>query len=283
VEVVGIDNERAGDWARLKTPCEQHRRDLTEMTVDDLSAVCDGADALFHLAAEKYNASRSTPERLLDVNVAATDRLFRAAGRTGVGKVVFTSSLYAYGSLGPRPMHEDDVPRPGTRYGASKVAGEHLLRVVSRDHDLPSTIVRLFFVYGPRQHAGGGYKSVIVSNFERILRGERPTVYGDGEQALDYVYVDDAVDALVACADHRVDGELLNVASGHAVSVNELTALMLEVSGSRLQPLGAPADWTAGTCRFGDPQRIAQRLGWKPQVGLEDGLRRVWTWMSARA
>lgn len=279
-EVVGIDNERSGDWTRLRVPCERVARDLTELTIDDLRALCHDVDVVFHLAAEKYNSRGTTPARIIDVNIAATDRLFTAAALAGAGKVVFTSSLYAYGSLGPAAMHEDDLPGPTTRYGVSKLAGEHLLRAATRDHGLRWTSARLFFIYGPRQYAEGGYKSVIVANFERIRRGEPPTIYGDGAQALDYVFVDDAVEALLACAAADVDGEVVNVASGRAINVNELTHAMLAAAGSHLEPVTSAPDWTAGTRRVGDPARAAQRLGWKASVGIEEGVARVWQWMT---
>src|SRR5206468_12328995 len=124
--VRGLDNERSGDWGRLKVPVERVARDLASLTDDELTSLCDGAGALFHLAAEKHNSSKTTPQRTIEVNVLATQRLFDAAVRSGMPKVVFTSSLYAYGARGPDSMVETDLPAPTTVYGASKVAGEHL-------------------------------------------------------------------------------------------------------------------------------------------------------------
>jgi UDP-glucose 4-epimerase len=280
-EVIGIDNERSGDWSRVTFPCTRVERDLVDMTVDDLVGVMDGADVCFHLAAEKYNSSSSTPQRVIDVNISATQRLVDAAARAGVRKVVFTSSLYAYGSMGPDPMSETDVPAPTTAYGMSKIAGEHLLRVAQRDSDLSWSVARLFFVYGTRQYAEGGYKSVIMSNFERIRRGERPTIFGDGEQSLDYVYVDDVVEALVRMTDATYDGGMFNIGTGRGISVNEMTKLMLEVSGTNLEPIECPADWTAGSARVGDPNHTRKALGWSASIDIDAGLRRVWEWMGA--
>ena len=124
--VVGIDNERSGDWSRVSSSCERVVRDLADLGTDDLADLCAGADVVFHLAAEKYNSPGSSAQRIIDVNIAATQRLCEAAGRSRAGKVVFTSSLYAYGSIGPDAMRESDVPRPTTMYGVSKVAGEGL-------------------------------------------------------------------------------------------------------------------------------------------------------------
>src|SRR5690606_24966184 len=131
-----------------------------------------------------------------------------------------------------------------------------------------------------RQYAEGGYKSVIVSNFERLQRGERPTIYGDGRQALDYLYVDDVVAALVQLAEPEHDGVLVNLGSGRATDIVELTGLMLEVADSSLEPRYCPPDWTAGTRRVADPAYAAQQLGWRATTPLTEGLRLVWSWMS---
>jgi UDP-glucose 4-epimerase len=117
---------------------------------------------------------------------------------------------------------------------------------------------------------------VIVSNFERLRRNERPLVYGDGKQALDYVYVDDAVDALVMLADRAHDGLVCNIGSGDAISVGDLTDKMLDVAGSDLEPLTCDADWTAGSLRVADTTVARDVLGWSARTGIEDGLRRVW-------
>ena len=280
--VTGIDDERSGDWNRVDTPCTRVKRDLTEMTTDELTELCGPSDVVFHLAAEKHNSARATPQKIIDVNISATRRLFEAATRADRAKVVFTSSLYVYGSMGPEPMHEHDLPTPTTVYGVSKLAGEHLLRVVvDDDRRLAWSVARLFFIYGPRQFAEGGYKSVIVSNFERLSRGEAPTVYGDGQQALDFVYIDDAIAALIAMAAPEHDGKTLNVASGHATTVNALTAAMLTVSGSGLAPKSCPPDWTAGSRRVGDANAAARELGWRANTPIEVGLQRCWEWTRA--
>ena len=276
--VTGVDDERSGDWGRLRVPCTQVRRDIAELEPEQLDELCAGADVVFHLAAEKHNSAKATPQKIIDVNISATRRLFDAAARARRPKVVFASSLYAYGSMGPEPMRETDVPTPKTMYGISKLAGEHLLRIPYDEHPLAWSVLRLFFVYGPRQFAEGGYKSVIVSNFERLARGEAPTVFGDGEQSLDYVYVDDVVAALIAVAAPEHNGTTLNVASGHALTVNSLTATMTAVSGSKLAPRSCPPDWTAGSSRVGDPSAAAGELGWKADTPIDVGLAACWQW-----
>jgi UDP-glucose 4-epimerase len=274
--VTGIDNERSGDWSRISVPCVRMERDLAAMDTAEMATATAGVDVCFHLAAEKHNSSRSTPQRVIDVNISATRRFLEAAATSGVGKIVFTSSLYAYGSLGPAPMSEGDVPIPTTVYGTSKLAGEHLVRVAASSAGLRWSVARLFFVYGPGQYAEGGYKSVIVANFERLRRRERPIIYGDGKQALDYVYVDDVVGALLMLAQPEHNGLVCNLGTGRAVSVGELTEIMLTISGSDLEPLSCPPDWTAGSARVADTRLARETLGWTATTTIEEGLERVW-------
>jgi UDP-glucose 4-epimerase len=281
--VIGVDDGRSGDWDRLQAPCTQVRRDLVDLGAEDLDELCSGVDVVFHLAAEKHNSAKATPQKIIDVNISATRRLFEAAARARGTKVVFTSSLYAYGSMGPEPMRETDVPAPKTMYGVSKLAGEHMLRIAYDDQPLAWSVARLFFIYGPRQFARGGYKSVIVSNFERLARGEEPTVFGDGEQSLDYVYIDDAVAALVALAAPEHNGKTVNIASGHALTVNALTSAMSSASGSAVAARVCPPDWTSGSSRVGDPAAAARELGWKADTPIEVGLRRCWQWLGESA
>jgi UDP-glucose 4-epimerase len=143
--------------------------------------------------------------------------------------------------------------------------------------------LRYFFVYGPRQHTGLGYKSVIVRNYERLLRGEPPTVHGDGSQALDYVYVDDAVEAALRALRAAPSGAVYNVGSGAATTVGELVDRMMRAAGRRRPCSYLPPDETAGSCRVADIARIEAALGWRPGVSLDEGLARTWRWMRETA
>jgi UDP-glucose 4-epimerase len=280
-QVVILDSLRTGSWRNVPDDPRVQRveLDLGDAGTADLRRILEGAVCLFHLAAEKHNQSVDSPERVLAVNVDGTFRLFAAAAAAGVRKVVFTSSLYAAGRMYLPPMREDDLPEPRTVYGISKLTGEHLLQHFASTAGLRSTAFRLFFTYGPRQYAGSGYKSVIVTNFERLLRGEAPVINGDGEQALDYIHVDDVVQALVLGLHEAADGEIINIGSAKAVTVTQLTELMLEVASSLQRPVHAPADWTAGTHRVCDNAKAARLLGWTPSVPMREGLAGVYEWM----
>jgi UDP-glucose 4-epimerase len=284
--VVAIDSLRYGDLSNLgATRVEVLRHTLGTDDPALLAPALAGCDGLFHLAAEKHNQSIDSPSAVLRANVEGTQQLYAQAGAAGVRRVVFSSSLYAYGRLAGAPMREDELPAPRTVYGISKLAGEHLLAHAAREGTLTGRALRYFFVYGPRQWAGMGYKSVIVKNCERLRAGQPPLVLGDGEQALDYVFVDDVVDATLRALTHPVSSasgvETLNIASGRAVTVNQLLRTLCEVAGKPSEPEHGPADWTAGSCRAGDPARAAQQLGWSATTPLREGLGRVWRWVAS--
>lgn len=278
--IIGVDSLRAGDWSRTPQNIQRVEKDIADIGTDEWTEHLSGADVLFHLAAEKYNSSKSTPDKLMDVNIVATEHLFRAAAKCQVRRTVFTSSLYAYGSLGPEVMSEGHVASPITLYGASKLMGEGMLRALDKEIGLSWNVARLFFIYGPKQHAEGGYKSVILTNFERLLNDKEPVVFGDGNQALDYVYIDDCVEALIKLASSANDRSIVNIASGTAVSVNELTEEMIAVSGKHLNPSFGPADWTNGSSRSGNPDLAKQIFGWSSQTPLYDGLTNVYQWLA---
>ncbi len=280
--IIGIDSLRSGDWSRAPESLQKIEKDITEITDAEWVEHLSGVDVLFHLAAEKYNSSKSTPNKLLNVNILATERLFRLAANCQVKRTIFSSSLYAYGSLGPEQMAESDVASPITLYGASKLMGEGILRALDREIGLSWNVARLFFVYGPRQHAEGGYKSVILTNFERLMRNERPVIHGDGNQQLDYVYIDDCVQALVVLASSDTDRRIVNVSTGRAVSVNLLTEQMIEVSSKQIAPMFGPIDWTNGSSRSGNPDLMLETFGWSSQISLREGLTNIYGWMAGR-
>ena len=242
--VVVLDSLRYGRPQNLGPEADSDRVTLVPFTLGQdsatrLEAALDGVDFLFHLAAEKHNQSVGAPERVFRANIEGTRVLLDCAARTGVRKVVFSSSLYAHGRMSGPPAAEDEIPLPTTIYGISKLCGERLLAHYEEEAGLRGVSLRFYFVYGPRQHSGTGYKSVIVKNFERIRSGEPPIIFGGGEQALDYTYVDDVVEAMMHCLASPTSGEVFNVASGEATSVARLTRIMLEVAGSEFEPLTA--------------------------------------------
>lgn len=279
-ECVVIDSGRSGRWSQVNPKAEKVNSDIEALTEEELAAALTGVEIVYHLAAEKYNSSSMTPNRVIAVNIKATDALFRACAKANVRRVVFTSSLYAYGAVGPKEMQETDLPHPSTHYGISKLAGEHLLAANLKGTNTTYNIARLFFIYGPAQFAEGGYKSVIIKNFDNILGKKPVTISGDGNQSLDYVYIDDCVEALILLGESKHSSHTVNVASGRAYSINEVAQKMCEVSGIQSSFKTIEPDWTANTTRVGNADEITRIFGWTSRTTLKAGLAKTFEWIS---
>lgn len=282
--VLVLDSLKAGRRERL--PADGRvvfvETTLGEVSVDELARLMEGVDGVFHLAALKHRPSLDSPRELVLTNVLGTRDVIEAGRMAGIGKLIFSSSLYAYGRMSGPPMVETEAPHPHTLYGTTKLAGEHLVDAACRAGSFAAVSLRYFFVYGPRQYVGTGYKSVVVANFERLRRNEPPLIHGDGGQSLDYSHVDDIARATVLAMSRDVNGKVLNVGSGRALSVLELTHAMMQAAGIRLEPALAPADPTAGSCRVANTANAESLLGFRAHVPLDEGLRSTWDWICSQ-
>lgn len=283
--VLILDSLKAGRRERLPDDIRILFREATlgTLSVEDLARHLGGVDGVFHLAAEKHRPSLDSPRDLVLTNVLGTHDVVEASRRAGIRKLVFSSSLYAYGRMSGPPMVETEPCHPHTLYGTTKLAGENLVDAACRAGAFAAVSLRYFFVYGRRQYVGTGYRSVVVANFERLRRNQPPLIHGDGEQSLDYSHVDDVARATLLAMTREVNGKALNVGSGRALSVNELTEAMMQVSGVRLEPLFDEADSTAGSCRVANTGHAESLLGFRSHVPIEEGLRSTWDWMRTQA
>jgi len=252
---------------------------LGEASIEKLAELLHDVNGVFHLAAEKHRPSLDSPRQLVLTNVLGTRDVIEAARAVGIRKLVFSSSLYAYGRMAGPPMVETETCHPHTLYGTTKLAGENLVEAAERRGEFAAVCLRYFFVYGPRQYVGTGYKSVVVANFERLRRNEPPIIHGDGTQSLDYSHVNDIARATVLAMSKEVTGRVINVGSGRALSVNELTEAMMHASGVRLPPVHDEADGTASTCRVANVGHAESLLGFRARVPLEAGLQSTWEWI----
>jgi len=246
-----------------------------------LETIFKNVDYVIHLAAEKHNQSKDSPHILFDSNINGTYNVLKLAAQNHVKKIVFSSSLYVYGRKSLPPYVESEALFPTTPYGISKLCGEHFCRFFSAQYGLKFTILRYLFAYGPNQFAQMGYKSVIVKNFERILRNENPIVFGDGQQALDYIYVEDVARMTIQCLFDDQTNNVLNVGSGKPITVNELTDKMINISGKPLVKQFGLKDETHNSIRVANTDRLTQ-YGFNPQVELEEGLKRTYSWMQKK-
>jgi UDP-glucose 4-epimerase len=280
IEVIVLDSGHTGQLEKVNKKAELVKIEIDDCNVNDLKKYLLGVDQVFHLAAQKHNTLNVPSAKIISSNISATYNLVVASGESKVKRFVFTSSLYAYGSLGPEIMRETDIPYPSTLYGNSKLFGENILRFAEKEFGLSWNVARLFFIFGPDQFAGSGYKSVIVKNFERIRNGLPALINGDGNQTLDYVYVKDAVDAIKLLADSEIQNQVFNVSSGKQISINSLVDKMGKASGIKIERIYEKPDWTFNTHRFGDNTLIYQQLGWRPKTKIDEGLSDTWNYVN---
>lgn len=281
--IVVLDRSAPGrDAPSPAVPVEHHTVSLGRASASELRDALADARFLFHLAAEKHAEAHARPDDILRVNVLGTHDLLTAASNASVRKIVFASSLYAYGRTSGPPLVESETPEPRTIYGVSKLAGEHLGATFAARGGPEFVSLRYFFAFGPGQTPLHGRPSLIARTFERLARGEPPALRGDGSQALDYVHVEDVVRATLAAMQSPVGGGTFNVASGVALPVRELVARMQQIAGTTFTPTSEPPDDTRATRRVASIEKIRAALGWEPTVTLDEGLRRTWEQVRAR-
>lgn len=234
-----------------------------------LGRVTEGAAGVFHMAVLPLGPTIDQPRLGLEVNVVGTYNVLEAAQQAGVEKVVFSSASSVYGDT-DETMDESHPLGARTMYGASKIAGEYLLRAFADRDGLGYVTLRYMNVYGPRQ-AGG----LVMSVLRRILAGEPPVIAGDGSQSFDFVHVADVAAANVRAMGSDVSGVELNVGSGTEVSVAEIVRRLLEITGSDLQPQFDRSQRVHMRRRVGSSDRARELLGWSAAHDLDAGLRDV--------
>jgi UDP-glucose 4-epimerase len=273
-EVHVVDNLVTGSRENVAAGATLHELDIRDEALEGLASDAR-PEVVFHLAAQAdVGTSVERPTFDADVNVVGTVRVLEAARVVGA-RVVFTSSGGAVYGECERPAREGDEPRPLSPYAVSKLAGEEYLAAWNRLHGASHVICRLANVYGPRQVATleGGVVAIFL---ERMARGDKTVVFGDGEQSRDFVYVGDIVDAMLATVGRG--GGPFNIGTGIATSVNELHAACRRVAGVEELPEHEDARLGDVIRSVLDPSRADRELGWRAQVSLDDGLARTWAW-----
>jgi nucleoside-diphosphate-sugar epimerase len=241
---------------------------------DAVRKVVDGARVVFHQAAlSSVQRSIEDPHTTLEVNITGTLNLLQAARDAGCQRVVFASSASVYGDAPELPKTETMTPRPLSPYAISKLAGEQLCAMFMRVHGLETVALRYFNVFGPRQDPSSPYSGVISRFLLALKERSRPTIYGDGEQTRDFVYVDNVVDAnLQAAFTAEAAGRVFNIASGEAVTLNRLNATMAALTGGDARADHQPE--RPGDIRhsLADISEARKTLGYIVNVPLDAGL-----------
>jgi nucleoside-diphosphate-sugar epimerase len=233
---------------------------------DDLSAALDGVEAVFHLAAMPGLPRSWTEFDLYEgCNVRATFRLLEAVRHHRLDRLVYASTSSVYGRFS---SGDESLPtRPISPYGVTKLAGENLCRAFADEHGLPLIVLRYFSVYGPRQRPDMGYHKFINA----LLRGEPLTVHGDGLQMRGNTYVSDCVEATLAAL-RATPGETYNVGGGETVSVWDVLHKLERIIGRQAVIVRQPARPGDQRHTCADTSKLWRHLGWRPTVGLDEGL-----------
>ncbi|MGA2729330.1 MAG: SDR family oxidoreductase [Terracidiphilus sp.] len=280
--VRGIDNLITGKRANLVglDAMEFFEGDLSDP--DACSRACDGIEIVFHEAA-----LASVPRSVADpvaTNlhcVTSTLNLLVAARAAGVRRVVYAGSSSAYGDTPTLPKREDMLPNPISPYAVAKLAGEQYTRAFARVYGLETVVLRYFNVFGPFQDPTSHYSGVMALFCRKMLAGEQPTIYGDGEQSRDFTYIDNVVHANLLASyapAEKVSGQVMNTATGSKITLNRIFELLCELTAFKGEPLYASP--RAGDIRdsLADIQLADKLIGYKPIVDLREGLCRTVDW-----
>ena len=278
-DVVVVDDLSAGRVERLNPRAVLHKVSITDAGALAEVVADSAAELVCHLAAQiDVRASVAVPAADAQANVVGTVNVLEAARRAGA-RVLFASSGGAlYGRDAPIPAREDVLPLPESPYGIAKYCAECYIGLYNRLHGTSHSVLRLANVYGPRQDPTGeaGVLTIFCAN---ALASAQPTIYGDGTQTRDYVYVGDVVAAFLAAADRESPGTW-NIGTAVEVSVLDLVAIIGGIAGQELSPLFAaarPGELARSVLAM---DRAAGELGWRPVTPLTDGIRRVYQWIA---
>lgn len=285
-KIVILDNLARGSLDNVMQALKDPRVQLVRGDIRDADIVrrtTEGMDAVIHMAALRITACAADTREAMQVMCDGSFNVVDAAHHAGVKKVVAASSASVYGMADSFPTKEDHHPYNNrTWYGASKVMLEGLLRSYHTMYDLPYVALRYFNVYGPRMDIHGKYTEVLIRWMERIEAGEPPLIFGDGNQTMDFVYIDDVARANVLALCSDCSDEVFNVASGRETSLCELSAALARVMGSRLAPVFGPErSVNPVPRRLASTEKARRLLGFESGVNVEQGLQRLVRWWQA--
>ncbi len=282
--VRGLDNFSTGREQNL--PSRSSRFQLIQADLRDVAAVhtaCVGVDFVLHQGAlPSVPRSVEDPRTSHETNLNGTFNVLEAARAAGVQRLLFAASSSAYGNQPGFPRLETMTPMPIAPYPVQKVAGELYMHSFWNVYRLETVCLRYFNVFGPRQDPESAYAGVIARWVRQMLRGERPVIFGDGEQGRDFTYVEDVVAAnlqALAAPSSAVAGRTFNVARGERHTLNEIYGLLAKIVGFREAARYAPSRQGDVRDSHADISAASEAFGYRPRVTLEEGLMRTVAWV----
>lgn len=282
-----LDNLATGRLANIGELVDAGRVEFVHGDIRDpeaCRAACRGIRHLFHLAAlPSVVTSVEQPAISNAVNLDGTVNLLVAARDAKVERFVFSSSSAIYGDSPELPKRELMLPAPLSPYAVQKLAGEYYCRVFHGLYGLQTIALRYFNVFGPRQNPRSQYAAVVPLFVEAFRDRRSPTIYGDGGQTRDFIFVEDVARANLACcaAPAAAAGGVYNIAWGRRMTVNELAAMIARIMDrADIKPIHDPPRPGDVRDSQADTSRALQVLGWKPRVAFEEGMRRTVEWFA---
>jgi UDP-glucose 4-epimerase len=282
-EVRGVDNYLTGKAANLAGFYDQI--DFREVDLRDASAIrtaCEGIDYILHIGAlPSVPLSVAHPEPSHRCNVEGTFHVLEGARAAGVKRIVYAASSSAYGNQPVLPSKESMRPMPISPYAVQKLVGEYYMSSYWQVYGLETVSLRYFNVFGPRQGADSPYSGVLAKFIQQMLEGTRPTIYGTGDQGRDFTYIDNIISAnLLACAApaEKVAGRVFNTACGGQYTLKQIYQLLAKLTGFERPPLYAKSRTGDILHSQADISAAAEAFGYRPLVGVEEGLQRTVEW-----
>ena len=287
-QVRGVDNLSTGkreNIAEILPRIDFREADLLDMGA--MKGACRGVECVFHQAAIP-SVPKSVLEPLANnqANVDGTLNLLIAARDGKVRRVVYAASSSAYGDTPRLPKREDMAPNPISPYAVAKLASEYYMTSFHRCYGLETVSLRYFNIFGPRQDPTSPYSGVLAKFITQMLRGEQPTIFGDGTQSRDFTYIDNAIEANLLAAKApaaEVAGRVFNVATGTRADLNETFALLKKFTGYSGTVQHGPDREGDVKHSLADISQAEKHLGYRPRVNFEEGLRRTVEWYRGEA
>jgi UDP-glucose 4-epimerase len=294
-EVVLLDNFSLGTPETVSHLSTDSRVKLLRgdiLRINELYDAFENTDGVFAIAGFLTLPLTQNPPLGLAVNVEGQVNVFEACRYRGVKKVVFSSSIAAYGEPESSLLDETSPSnlasfQPGAMlYSCTKLIGEALCKLYAARHGVQGVALRYSTVYGERQHYRGVNALYIIENYDRIMRGERPQLTGDGSEVHDYIHVADVARANVMAMASEVSGETFNVVSGVETTIKRIVEILLAITGSSLEPeyisAGGAVKSTSGSELKLSREKIGRMLGWQPEVAIDQGIDRLIAWRAAQ-
>ena len=267
--IIGVDNLSYGVKEQIPDEVNFYQLDIRDKSIYTLFK---DVDFVFHFAAKNcINDCQVDPVETSDINITGSINVFEASRQASVKKVIYAESSALYEDSDLLPTPEWDV-KPRTFYALSKLSSMHSAEAYTRFHGMVFTALRYFCVYGPRQDYRRTIPPVFSSFIIKILQGEQPTIFGNGEKCRDFIHVDDINNFHILCMeDHQTDGKVFNLGSGNNYSINEIYQAIASLLKSDRKPKylsDIPGEAFANLADITE----AKKLGWSPKIGLEEGL-----------